>query len=127
MNYKTKTIVASLFIGALFLLAVASFAQTPEKLTGTWTNAQNTRKVEFYAEGGKYYGKLISTTDDAKAKPGDILFKDLVWKGSSFKGNIATPAHGDVSCTLVFEGDDKIQITGSKYFKSKSVYWTRVK
>jgi uncharacterized protein (DUF2147 family) len=119
--------IPAVMVWLLLAVTVNGFSQTPEKLTGTWVNAQNTRKTEFYAEGGKYFGKLVWVADDSKAKAGDIIVKDLVWDGKVFTGTIVTPAMGEMSCKLSFQSDDKITITGSKGFASKSVYWTRVK
>ncbi|MBL0745889.1 DUF2147 domain-containing protein [Chryseolinea lacunae] len=116
--------------GLTWLMSMAALqghSQVPEKLKGIWTNEQGTRKTDFYEVEGKYFGKLVWVSDDSKLKAGDLLFKELVWNGKKFHGTAVTPARGDLSCVISFEGDDKLKITASKGGMSKSVYWTRVK
>ena len=64
-----------IFAGLLCCASTLFFSQSPEKLVGTWVNAQNTRKVEFYSEGDYYFGKVRWLSDDTKLKVGDVLFK----------------------------------------------------
>ncbi|MCZ8215381.1 MAG: hypothetical protein O9262_04035 [Cyclobacteriaceae bacterium] len=102
------------------------YAQAPDRLQGLWMNEQGSRKAEFYPDQNIYFGKLIWQADQTKAKVGDIVFRDLVWNGRLFMGKAVTP-RGIASCTISFESEDKIKITGSKGGMSKSVIWTRVK
>ncbi len=108
------------------LLAMASYGQMSEPLQGLWVNEPGTRKVEFYSEGGKWYGKLIWVAEGTKGREGEIIFKDLVRRGKRLEGKLVAP-RGTASCTILFKDDDNIEITGSKGGMSKSVYWKRVK
>lgn len=129
MNIKSEnTIAAALLIGALLVCAtIVGFSQTPEKLDGTWMNEKGTRKGEFYLQESKYTGKIVWVDEnEEKLSVGDIIFKELAWDGKKFKGLAVTPKQGNVPCTIVFEGENKIKITVSKGGMSRSVYWSRV-
>ena len=123
-----NTIAAALLIGMMLVCtSIVCFSQTPEKLQGTWMNEQSTRKAELYKQGSKYSGKIVWIAEgEEKVKPGDIIFKDLVWDGKVFKGLAATPKQGNLPCIISFEHDKKIKITVSKGIMSRSVYWSRI-
>lgn len=113
--------------GVLLWSNNAFSSQTTEELNGIWINDDATRKVEFYQEKGKYFGKMVWVAEDsdARAKPGDIVFKNLVWDNDHYTGMVVTPKRGDLDCTLSWEGTDKIKIVVSKGFISRTLYWTR--
>ncbi len=101
------------------------YSQAPERLQGAWINEKGTRKCDFYRESDNYFGKLLWVEDNSKVKVGDVIFSDLKWSGRGFTGKALTP-RGNASCTITFDGEDRIKITASKGGMSKSVYWTRV-
>lgn len=124
---QRKIVFATLVMVTGLCSATLGFSQGPEKLTGAWTNAKNTRRADFYSDGNRYFGKLVWGLDDTKVKPGDIIFKDLVWDGKKFNGTASTPARGGVSCSISFDRNNIIKITVFKGAVSKSVYWRRMK
>lgn len=98
----------------------------PEKLLGLWLNAHADRQVELYADGDRYFGRIIWVAPGDGFKPGDILFKDLAWHETRFTG-VATTAAGDsVSCDITFETDKRILVTVSKGTAHSSGVWTRI-
>lgn len=127
MNNKQRNyLMIVLVIGWLITIQHDCAAQTESSLQGTWINEPGTRKADFYREGNAWFGKLTWAEDGSKVKAGDIIFRDLIWNENGFNGKAVTP-RGKALCTILFEGNDKVKITGSKGGMSKSVYWTRVK
>jgi len=128
MNIKSESTIAAILLVCMLLVcsAIVGFAQPPEKIEGIWSNAQGTRQAEFYKEGDVYMGKLTQPAkDESKAKAGDLIFKNLKWDGQKFTGVARTPK-GEIPCTIYFENEQKIKITVSKGFMSRSVYWSRI-
>jgi uncharacterized protein (DUF2147 family) len=128
MKIKSESTIAAILLVCMLLAcsAIVGLAQTPERIEGIWTNTQGTRQAKFYKEGNLYMAKLTETAaDDSKVKTGDLIFKNLKWDGKKFNGLASTPK-GEMPCTIYFENEQKIKITASKGFMSRSVYWSRI-
>lgn len=129
MKLKSENTIAVvlLIIALLTCSAIVGFSQTPENISGTWTNEQGTRKAEFLKQESNYNGKIVWVADDEeRVKPGDVIFKNLTWDGTKFKGLAVTPKQGNLPCSITFENDKKIRITVSKGRMSRTVSWSRV-
>lgn len=53
-----------IFSFLMVALGHAVWAQSADKILGTWFNEEKTSKIEIYKKGDKYYGKLVWISND---------------------------------------------------------------
>ncbi|UTW64044.1 DUF2147 domain-containing protein [bacterium SCSIO 12741] len=140
-----------LLILLINLLAITSFAQTPDEVLGRWkTIDDETGKeksiVELYKENGKLYGKVVKILNpdkvDAKCdkcegelkdKPilGMVIVNDMEWDDDEWDdGTILDPNKGSVyDCKIWLDEDDKntLYVRGYIGFLFRTQNWIRVK
>jgi hypothetical protein len=121
---RTPVIILLVVFVQLTSHAQSQNVHTEESILGNWRNPDNTRVVNFYAQGDKYFGVIVSSPRDGKVKPGDIIFENLQWTGKVFQGTIKTP-RGAAACTVMIVDNNQIAIQAQKGFASRKVYWTR--
>jgi uncharacterized protein (DUF2147 family) len=127
MKTENRIVKTVLLISFLMCCAITGFSKSPVKITGVWMNKQETRKVEFYQEGGKYFGKVVwVAASETELKEGDILFKNMTWDGEDLNGKVSTPK-GDATCSISFFLGGSIQVIVSKGVLWKTFYWTKIK
>ncbi len=118
----------------LFLLiANVAFSQsTADDITGEWFNGDKDRKIQFVkATNGSYFAKIswLKNANDAEYKLGQVVIKGLAFKeGAYFGGQAFSPANGGwVKATAKLKNANQLDVTGSKYFISKTRTYTRAK
>jgi uncharacterized protein (DUF2147 family) len=87
-----------------------------------WQSENNSRKIEIYQSDGKWFGKLISSSE-RDAKPGSVMLRDLVYdeKKNKYRGKMVRPdSDKEMSAEVACAGEDAIRMTGHMGFMSKS-------
>ena len=115
-----------------FLLAVATFAQSPSaenaiKGIRAATEMNNSQIKIYKASDGLWYGKIIKS-DDAKTI-GKVIFRKGKYDATTKKwtGELVKPDNGmTLTAELNLESNGKLKVKGSKYFITKTFYWTKL-
>lgn len=119
----------------LFLIAFAGLtgqlqAQSVEcAMAGTWESEDKSRTVEFYESGGRWFGKLVSSSNE-DAKPGSILFKELEYdeQKRKYKGKMVRPGSDkEISAEVSCVSPAILQSTGRMGIMSRSIKWHKTK
>jgi uncharacterized protein (DUF2147 family) len=105
------------------LLSVASLSAQMAP-TGVWNTGTDNSQVEITEAEGHYVGTLIAS-DNAKAKIGKQLLKDLKPDGEAWKGKLFAPKKGQWFDATLKEKGNLLLITVGSGFMSKTIEWTK--
>lgn len=129
-----KVYFIAIFLVAIFILNhQAVMAQSKaDDITGEWLNADKDRKIQFFkSTAGSYFAKIIwlQNANDAEYKMGMIVIKGLAFKDGEYSGGQAySPSNGGwVKATAKLKDINNLNVTGYKYFLSKTRSYTRAK
>ncbi len=125
MKYLIATFI-SLF------LSLATFSQSPNAenaIKGVWDATEmNNSQIEIYkAEDGLWYGEILKS-DESKTI-GKEIFRVGKYDATSKKwvGELIKPDNGmTLTAELSLEANGKLKVKGSKYFMTKTFYWTKL-
>lgn len=106
-----------------FLLSIISL-QAQKAPTGVWNTGSDNSQIEITEVDGSYVGTLISS-DNAKAKIGKQLIKDLESDGKTWKGKLFAPKKGKWLDATIQEKGNQLLITVGSGFMSKTLEWNK--
>ena len=93
-------------------------------LDGIWNMGQDNTKIEITEDNGSYVGKIVSS-DNANAKIGNIILKDVKSVGGKWKGKMYSPKRNEwYDAVVALEGKQLLLTVGSG-FKSKTLKWIK--
>lgn len=113
----------NLLIAALLSLFGLNLS-AQDNLPGIWKTDKNNILVKIEKQNDVFIGKVISS-DDENAKPGTLLIKDLRLKKKKWKGQIYILRRKEWHNATFQAADNKLTITVTLVFISKSVVWTK--
>ena len=129
-----KVYFIAILLATIFVLDHQSvMAQSkPDDITGEWLNADKDRRIQMLkATNDTYFAKIswLKKTDDAEYRIGQVVIKGLSFKAGEYEGGQAfSPANGGwVKATAKVKNNNTLDVTGYKYFLSKTRTYTRVK
>lgn len=111
-----------IFSSILILSVMAISAQ--ESLTGTWNTGQENTIVEIAQTDGVFSGMIVSS-DNANAKIGATMLRDLQVKGDKLSAEIFAAKKGKWFPATIKEEADKLNITIEAGMMKKTVEWTK--
>ncbi len=130
---KQVYLIIFLSIGMLFTNTPASVAQSKaDDIIGDWLNADKDRKIQFTKAGnGTYYAKIswLKKANDEEYKMDMVVINGLTFKNGEYRGGQAySPSNGGwVKATAKLKDINTLNVTGYKYFLSKTRSYTRAK
>ncbi len=78
-----------------FLVLFATFSMNAqEALTGVWNTGVDNTKIEITEDTGVFKGEILSS-DNAKAKIGNQIIKDVKLRNGEYKGQIYAAKKGE--------------------------------
>ncbi len=96
-----------------FIAVCAVQAQVANPIIGQWLTDDGERKIQIYAQGGKYSGKIVWVKkQDMQSEIGKIVLTDLKFENGSYDGGqffMPTQKHS-ASCAADLEGNDNLKI-----------------
>lgn len=97
-------------------------AQT--SITGIWNTGEENTKIEIKGINGVYEGRIASS-DNPKAKIGNLMLKDVKSVGGTWKGKLYSVKKKEwFDAVLKVEGN-QLLVTVSSGWKSKTVNWSK--
>lgn len=110
------------FAFCILFLSLTMHAQ--ESLTGTWNMGEDDTKIEIKKGDGVYEGRIASS-DNANAKIGNLILKDVKSVNGKWKGKLYSPKKKEwFDATLKVAGK-KLLVTVKSGLMSKTVEWTK--
>jgi len=95
-----------------------------ESLGGTWNMGQDDTTIEITKNNGIYEGRVASS-DNANAKIGNLILKDVKSVSGKWKGKLYSPKKKEwFDATLKVEGK-QLLVTVKSGMMSKTVEWTK--
>ena len=149
---KKQRIITMAFLLLAIMSGMRLFAQAHKAtdIVGVWYNDIKSSKVQIFAEGGKFYGKIVwlrETTDKVTGKPRTddlnpdpklrttpllslLLMKSFVFDGKDEwkDGTVYDPKNGKTySAYLKLESSGKLKLRGyiGVSLIGRTSYWTR--
>ena len=105
-----------------FLLISSLSMSAQQSIAGIWNTGKENTKIEITEVDGLYQGKIISS-DNEQAKIGKLLLKDIKSVRKGYKGKLFAAKKGEWMDAELKEKDNKLSITVSAGFMSKTVEW----
>lgn len=106
------------------LLCSAIAMQAQAALAGTWNMGRDNTKIEITADNGVYGGKIVSS-DNAKAKIGNQILKDIKSVGGVWKGKMYSPKKDKwFNAVLKAEGE-LLYVTVKAGLMSRTLEWKK--
>ena len=93
-----------------------------QSIAGIWNTGKDNTKIEITAVNGVYEGIIVSS-DNAKAKIGKILLKDIQSVGGKWKGKLFAAKKGKWMDAVLEEKGSQLVITVSAGWMSKTIEW----
>ncbi len=115
----------SLFITVFISLVCLSFSAF-ENLSGVWNTGNQNTQVKMEKHNEVFEGRIISTDSD-NTKPGALIVKEVKYVKGEWVGKIYAPKRDEWYNAKFRIVDDKLTITITVGFFSKTVEWTEVK
>ncbi|MEL6255001.1 MAG: hypothetical protein AAFR87_23540 [Bacteroidota bacterium] len=105
-----------------FLLISSLSMSAQQSIAGIWNTGKENTKIEITEVDGLYQGKILSSDND-KAKIGKLILKDIKSVRKGYKGKLFAAQKGEWMNAELKEKDNKLSITVSAGFMSKTVEW----
>ncbi|MEM6318769.1 MAG: hypothetical protein AAF960_13940 [Bacteroidota bacterium] len=102
-----------------FALSINAQSQSP---AGIWNTGKDNTKIEITETNGVYTGKILSS-DNAKAKIGKQLLKDIQSVDGEWKGKLFAAKRGKWMDAVLEAKGKVLQITVKKGLMSKTIEW----
>lgn len=118
-------------IALAVLLFSSAFAPTTQaSIVGIWEapDLENSTIQVYQDTDGLFYGKIIES--DRQDWIGEVILKETTYDADekAWKGEIySLRRFFTVDAVLTLESTDKLKLVGSRFFLSKTFYWTRRK
>ena len=95
-----------------------------QSLAGIWNMGKDNTKIEITEENGVSEGKIVSS-DNAKAKIGNQLLKDVKSVGGEWKGKLYSPKKNKWFNAVLEEKGNQLLVTVKAGFMSKTLEWKK--
>jgi len=111
-------------IGITFCMLCFALTMHAQSIAGVWNTGQENTKIEITEKSGVYSGKLVAS-DNAKAKIGALLIKDVKSVGGEWEGKMYSPKKGKWYNATLEEKGGQLLVTVKSGWMSKTVEWKK--
>jgi len=108
-------------IGILFSVITVNAQQS---IAGVWNTGNENTKIKITETNGIYSGKVISS-DNAKAKIGTLLLKDIKSSSGGWKGKLYSPQKDKWYNAVLEEKGEQLLVTIKVGIMSKTLEWEK--
>lgn len=95
-----------------------------QSIAGIWNMGQDNTKIEITEGNGVYEGRVASS-DNANAKIGSLILKDVKSVDGKWKGKLYAPKKKEWFDTTLKVAGKKLLVTVKSGLMSKTVEWTK--
>lgn len=107
---------------AICILFSAVTMNAQQSIAGVWNTGNENTKIEITETNGVYNGKIISS-DNANAKVGKLLLKDIKSVGGEWKGKLYSPQKDKWYNAVLEEKGEQLLVTVKAGLMSKTIEW----
>lgn len=108
----------------LIVMFFTTISMNAQSLAGVWNTGEDYTKIEISEDNGVYNGKIHSS-DNAKAKIGNPILKDVKFSNGKGEGKIYAAKKGKWYDAILEENGNKLNITIKVGFMSKTLTWEK--
>jgi len=95
-----------------------------QSLAGIWNTENDNTKIEITAVNDVYEGKIVSS-DNAKAKIGKQILKEVKSVDGEWKGKLFAAKRGKWMDAILEEKGNQLQVTVKAGWMSKTLAWRK--
>lgn len=110
-----------LILIAVFFTTISINAQS---IAGVWNIGEDNTKVEITETNGVFNGKILSS-DNAKAKIGNPILKDVKFSKGEWKGKMYAAKKGKWYDAVIKEKGNQMDVSIKVGFMSKTLKWKK--
>lgn len=93
-----------------------------QSIAGIWNMGKDNTKIEITSENGVYGGTIFSS-DNAKAKIGNQILKEVKAVGGEWKGKLYSPKKSKWYNAVLKKKGDQLQVTVKAGMMSRTIEW----
>ena len=108
----------------LIVMFFTTISMNAQSLAGVWNTGEDYTKIEISEDNGVYNGK-IHYSDNAKAKIGNLILKDVKFSNGKGEGKIYAAKKRKWYDAILEENGNKLNITIKVGFMSKTLTWEK--
>ncbi len=109
---------------ACYMLCLTISMQAQTSLVGIWNMGTDNTKIEITEDNGVYEGKIVSS-DNANAKIGNQILKDIKSESGKWKGKMYSPKKSKWYNAVLEEKESELLITVKAGMMSKTIAWQK--
>ena len=112
-------------LSIIFVVLFATFSMNAQQdLAGIWNTGEDNTKIEITEDAGVFKGKILSS-DNAKAKIGTQIIKDVKLSNGEYKGKLYAAKRGEWYDVVLKENSSQLDITIKVGWMTKTVEWKK--
>ncbi len=111
-------------LAILTLVLFTTISMNAQSLAGIWNTGEENTKIEITEDNGVVSGKILSS-DNAKAKIGKQIIKDVKFSNGEWKGQLYAAKKGKWYDAVLKENGSQLDITIKVGWMSKTITWKK--
>ena len=108
----------------LILVLFTTISMNAQSLAGVWNTGEDNTKIEITDDNGVFSGKILSS-DNAKAKIGNQILKDIKFSNGEYKAKLYAAKKGEWYDAVLKENGNQLDITIQVGWMSKTIEWKK--
>jgi len=112
------------FTIVLFAFFAVLSINAQDSLTGIWNTGEDNTKVEITENDGAFSGKILSS-DNAKAKIGNQILKDVKFSKGEGKGKMYAAKKGKWYDATLKQKENQLELKIKAGIMSKTIKWKK--
>lgn len=111
-------------LSILIIALLAIISMNAQSIVGVWNTGNDNTKIEITEDNGVYNGTILSS-DNAKAKIGNPILKDVKLSNGKGEGKLYAAKRGEWYDAALEENGNQLAIKIKVGFMSKSIAWKK--
>ncbi len=111
-------------LAILIVVLFTTISINAQSLTGVWNTGDENTKIEITENEGVFNGEILSS-DNAKAKIGNQILKDVKFSNGEWNGQIYAAKKGEWYDAVLKENGSQLDITIKVGWVSKTLIWKK--
>jgi len=111
-------------LSILIVVLFTTMSINAQSLAGVWNTGDENTKIEITEDDGIVKGKILSS-DNAEAKIGNQILKDVKLNKGEWKGKLYAAKKGEWYDAVLKENGNQLDITIKVGWMSKTVHWKK--
>jgi len=111
-------------LAILTLVLFTAMTMNAQSFAGVWNTGEDNTKIEIIEDNGVTSGKILSS-ENAKAKSGNQILKDVKSKNGNWQGKMYAAKKGEWYDAVLKVNGNQLEVIIKVGWVSKTLTWTK--